>query len=88
MGRLLVAIATTGVICLASQAHGTDPKNQSAPSKRQMIEQIVGCVKRQLAADKDSSYKEAMRVCKNQINKGSDHLQSDAVVASGNQAKP
>jgi len=88
MGRLLVAITTTAVICLVSQAHGTESKNQSATSKRQMIEQIVGCVKRRMAAVKDSSYKEAIKVCNDQINKGSDNLQSDAVVASGNQAKP
>jgi hypothetical protein len=88
MGRLLVAIVTTGLICLASQAHGTDSKNQSAMSKRQTLGQIIGCMKRQLAADKDSSYREALKVCKNQINKGSDNLQSDAVVASDNQAKP
>jgi hypothetical protein len=88
MGRLLVAIATTSLIFLASQAHGTDSKNQPAISKRQKISQIIGCMRRQLAADKDSTYKEAMKICKNEIDKESDNLQSDAVVASDNQVKP
>jgi hypothetical protein len=88
MGRLLVATATIGVICLASQAHGADSKNQSAISKRQKIGQIIDCMKRQLAADKDSSYKESMKACKNLINSANGNLQSDAVVAPDNQPKP
>jgi hypothetical protein len=88
MNRLLTAIATSGVICVASQALATDSNNQSTMSKREMIAQIAGCMKRRMSANKDSSYKEAMKACKNQIDKGSNNLPTDAVVASDTQAKP
>jgi hypothetical protein len=81
MNRLLLTIAPTVWICVASQAHATDDSsNQSQMSKRQMITQIIGCMKRRMAADKDISYKEAMKVCKTP--------QPDVQVASDTHPKP
>jgi hypothetical protein len=88
MNRLLIVIATAGAIFLGSQALAIDSVNQSTMSKRQMIAQMVGCMKRRMSANKDSSYKEAMKACKDQINKGRDNSPSDALVASDTQAKP
>jgi hypothetical protein len=88
MNRLLAIIATTGVIFAGAQALADDSAKQSTMSKRQMIVQIVGCMKKRMAADKSSSYNEAMKACKGQINKGSDNLQSGALVASDTPAKP
>jgi hypothetical protein len=84
MNRLLTVVATTGVIIVASQALAMDSDNQSTMSKRQMISQIVGCMKKRMSANKDGSYREAMKVCRNQIDKRSDTLP----VASDTQAKP
>jgi hypothetical protein len=88
MNRLQTVIATTGVICAASQGLAADSTDQPTMSKREMIVQIAGCMKRRMAADKDSSYREALKACKNQVVNGSGNLTSDAVVASGAQAKP
>ena len=88
MNRLLSVIATTGVICAASQAFPADSDNTSTMSERQLIAQIAGCMKRRMSANKDSSYKDAFKACKNQVSKGSDDPRSDAVVATGTQAKP
>ena len=83
MNRLLTVVATTGVIIVASQALAMDSDNQSTMSKRQMISQIVGCMKKRMSANKDSSYREAMKVCRNQIDK-----RSDTLPVSDTQAKP
>jgi hypothetical protein len=84
MNRLLTVMATSGLIIVASQALAIDSNNQSTLSKRQMIAQIVGCMKKRMSANKDSSYREAMKICKNQLNKGGDTL----AVATDTQAKP
>lgn len=84
MNRLLTIVATTGVIIVASQALALDSNDQSTMSKRQMIAQIVSCMKKRMSANKDSSYREAMKVCRHQIDKGSDILP----LASDTPAKP
>jgi hypothetical protein len=88
MNRLLTVIAATGVIFAGAQALAADSVRQSTMSKRQMIVQIVGCMKKRMAANKSSSYNEAMKACKDQINKEGDTLASGALVASDTPAKP
>jgi hypothetical protein len=88
MNRLLTVIATTGVIFVGAQALAIDSIHQSTMSKRQMIVQIVGCMKKRMAANRSSSYNEAMKACKDQINKEGDSLTSGALVASDTPAKP
>ena len=88
MNRLLTVVATTGAICVVSQALAADSDNRSAMSERQLVAQIVGCMRARMSANRDSSYKDAYKACKNQVIKGSDNLPPDAVVVSGTQAKP
>jgi hypothetical protein len=84
MNRLLTVIATTGVTCVASQVPAANSDSQSTMSDRQLIAQIAGCMRARMSANKDSSYKDAFRACKNQVTKGA----PDAVVVSGTRAKP
>jgi hypothetical protein len=88
MNRLLTIVAATGVIFAGAQALAADSVRQSTMSKRQVIVQIVGCMKKRMAANKSSSYNEAMKACKEQINKEGDTLASGALVASDTPAKP
>jgi hypothetical protein len=85
MNRLTAVAAT--VIFVGPQALATDSIDQSMVSKRQMIAQIADCVKKRISAEKDSTYKEAIKVCKNQIDKENANLPSEALVAD-TQAKP
>ena len=87
MNRVVPIIALTGVMFAGAQAHAVDSTSQSTTSKRQMIVQIVDCMKKRMSADKSRSYNEAMKVCKDQINKESDDLSSGALVASDTPAK-
>jgi hypothetical protein len=88
MNRLLTVVATTGAICVASQALAAESDNQSTMSERQQIAQIVGCMRVRMSANKDSSYKDAFKACKKEVLRGSDNSPPDAVVVSGTQAKP
>jgi len=88
MNRLLTVIAATGVIFVGARAPAADSVNQSTMSKRQMIAHVVGCMKKRMAADKNSSYNGAMKACKDRINKQSDNLPPGALVASDAPAKP
>jgi hypothetical protein len=88
MNRLVTAISITGVIFAGTQARAVDSASQSKSSKHQMAVQIVGCMKKRMSADRSSSFNEAMKACREQINKESDNLPSGALVASDTPAKP
>jgi hypothetical protein len=87
MNRVVPIIALTSVMFVGAQAHAVDSTSQSTMSKRQMIVQIVDCMKKRMSADKSHSYNEAMKGCKDQINRESDDLSSGALVASDTSAK-
>lgn len=86
MNRVVPIIALTGVMFVGAQAHAVDSTSQSM-SKRQMIGQMIDCMKRRMSADKNRSYNEAMKTCKEQINREGDDLSSGALVASDTSAK-
>jgi len=87
MNRVVPIIAFTSVMFVGTQALAVDSSRQSTMSKRQMIVQIVDCMKKRMSADKSHSYNEAMKTCKDQINRESDDLSSGALVASDTSAK-
>ena len=87
MNRVVPIIAFTSVMFVGAQARAVDSTSQSTMSKRQMIVQIVDCMKKRMSADKSHSYNEAMKACKDQMNRESDDLASDALVASDTSAK-
>jgi hypothetical protein len=88
MNRVVQVIVLIGVTFVGAQAHAVDPTSQSTMSKRQVIVQIVDCMKKRMSADKSRSYNEAMKVCKGHVNKESDDVPSGALVASDTSAKP
>jgi hypothetical protein len=88
MNRLLTAIAMTGVIFVAAPALAVDSASQPTMSKHhQMLVQMAGCMRKRMSADRNSSYNEAMKACKSKIDKGSDDLPSDVLVASDTPSK-
>jgi hypothetical protein len=86
MNRVVTMIALSGVVFVGTRALAVDSISQPM-SKRQMVAQIVGCMKKRMSANKNSSYNEAMKACKDQIKKESDNLPSGALVASDSPAK-
>jgi hypothetical protein len=82
MNRIVSVIALSGMIFASTRALAGDPPNQSPMSKRQMLVQVVGCMKKRMAANRNSSYNEAMKACKEQIRKENDNLPGGTLVAS------
>ncbi len=87
MNRVLIAIAMTGLLIIA-QALADDSTGQPTMSKRQLIAQLVGCMKKQMSANNAISYNEALKTCKTQMNTQRDNSTSRTLVASESQTKP
>lgn len=88
MDRVLAVIAMTGAVFWGAQALAVDSIRQPTMSKRQMIVQIVGCMKKRMSTNKTISYNEAAKACKDQINKQSNNSISGTLVASDAPSKP
>jgi hypothetical protein len=87
MNHVLTAIAMTGLL-IGAQALAVDSTGQPTMSKRQLIAQMVGCMRKQMSANNTISYNEAMKACKDQISKQTDNSASRTLVASDTQTKP
>lgn len=88
MNCVLVVIAMTGAVFWGAQALAVDSIPQPTMSKRQIIVQIVGCMKKRMSTDKTISYNEAAKACKERLNKQSDNSISGTLVASDAAGKP
>jgi hypothetical protein len=77
----------TGLL-ISAQALAVDSTGQPSISKRQLIAQMVGCMRKQMSANNTISYNEAMKACKDQISKQTDNSASRTLVASDALAKP
>ena len=88
MNRVVTLIAFSSVILLGRQALAVGDAGPSKMSKRQMIAQVVSCMKKRMSADRSTSYNEAMKACKEQVNRENDTLAAGALVASDHPAKP
>ena len=85
---VVAVIALTGAICAGTQSLAVDSPDASRTSKRQMIVQMVDCMRKRMSANKSRAYNDALRACKKDQAKESDELPSGALVASDTPAKP
>jgi hypothetical protein len=87
MNRVLTALAMTGLL-IGARALAVDSIGPPTMSKRQLITQMVGCMRKQMSANNAISYNEAMKTCKDQMNTQSNNSASRTIVASDALAKP
>jgi hypothetical protein len=71
-----------------AQAVAVDAVSQSTMRKRQMIVQVVNCMKKRMSVDREISYNAASKFCKDQVSNPSNNSVSAALVASASAAKP
>ena len=88
MTRALTMITMAAVMLTAALANADDAVRQSTMSKRQMMAQVVNCMKKRMSVDREISYNAASKVCKDQVNNQSNNSVSVALVASASSAKP
>jgi hypothetical protein len=88
MKRVAMGFAAGGVILLSMQAFALDPVKQSPTSKRQMIKQMIDCVKKRVS-NRTESYDAAIHSCRDALNKQEEDSQSESlIIASDMPAKP
>jgi hypothetical protein len=88
MNRILTVTVLISVMLVGAPALAVDSVSQSTMSKRQLITQMVGCMRQEMVANKAISYNEAMKACKDQINKQSDNSASRTLIATDTAPKP
>ncbi len=88
MNRIVTVTAIIGVMLIGARAPAADSVNQSTMSKRQLIAQMVDCMKKQMSASNSISYNAAMKACKGRMSKPSDNSDSRTLVASDGLTKP
>jgi hypothetical protein len=67
MTRVLTAIAMSVVVFVPAHALA-DTFSQSTVSKRQMMVQVIKCMRKRMSADKVISYNAAAKLCETQVN--------------------
>jgi hypothetical protein len=87
MIRVPTMIAIMSIVFAATQASAADPIARPPMTKRQIIGQIIDCMKKRMYADRAISYNEAAKVCKNQIDVQNDASGPGALVAADTPTK-
>ena len=85
--RGLTLMVVGGAILLGSQALALTTIHP-APGRRQMIQQIIGCMKKRMSADRVISYNDARAVCKDQIGKRSATLTAATLAPTDKPTRP
>lgn len=80
MNRLPTAILMAAGVLASSALYAADPPRSFA-AKRQAAMQIVGCMKKRMAADRHLSYNQAGRACRNEVFKQRDGGEAGPLVA-------
>jgi hypothetical protein len=87
MMRLALAIAMAGAVVVSTQAAAGDWKGQPVASKRQMISQVIDCMRKRMGSDRLISYNEAAKRCKDEVTHRLDAANTGPLVAADSQGK-
>jgi hypothetical protein len=87
MKRLILIIATAGATLAASHAFASDWKGQPPAVKRQIVMQMVACMKKRMYGDRLISYNRASKLCRDEVEGRLDKASADPLVADTGQAK-
>ncbi len=73
MNRLPAVIAIAGGVMATSvmtglPAFGAD-STHTLPSKRQFVSQVINCMRKRMAVDKNISYNQAAKFCKDEVTR-------------------
>jgi hypothetical protein len=82
MNCALTMIAITCAMVTGTPAIAADSVHPPTTTKRQMIVQTVSCMRKRMSASKTTSYNEAAKECKDQIEKQRGNSTAGALVAS------
>jgi hypothetical protein len=84
--RLLLILATTGALATASSAFASDWKGQPIAVKRQMVSQVISCMKKRMSSDQRISYYQASKICRETVEGQLEKSTSGPLVAADTSA--
>ena len=87
MKRLTLIIAMAGAILAASHASASDWKGQPPAVKRQIVMQMLACMKKRMYGDPLISYHQASKLCRDEVAGRLDKASPGPLVADTGQAK-
>ncbi len=87
MKRLITAVATSLAVLAAAQAFSADWKGQPLAVKRQIVTQVIGCMKKRMAADRVVSYNQASKECREEVSARFEKASAGPLVAVDNPVK-
>jgi hypothetical protein len=82
MERASLAIATAVAVLASTHAFADDWKGQSLATKRQVVSQVVDCMRKRMSSDRAISYNQAAKVCKDEVNRRYDAASAGPLVAA------
>ena len=82
MKRLILVLPAAIALLIASQALASDWKAQPLAVKRQMVSQIISCMKKRMSADRLVSYNEASKICRESVEGQLEKSTSGPLVAA------
>ena len=82
MNRLPVVIAVAGSVLGSGLALASDPGHPSWSAKRQLVSQVINCMRKRMANDKYISYNQAAKICKEEVTRQADGTDTGPLVAA------
>jgi hypothetical protein len=82
MKRLSLILAVAGTVGATSHAFASDFKAQPLAVKRQMVSQVISCMKRRMSTDRQVSYNQASKECRETVEGQLEKSTSGPLVAA------
>jgi hypothetical protein len=82
MKRLDLILVAAGTMFAASPAYASDWKAQPLAAKRQMVSQVISCMKKRMSSDRLISYNQASKECRESVESQLEKSSSGPLVAS------
>jgi hypothetical protein len=84
---LTTAMAAMSVVLAITAAPANEWKSQSLATKRQLVSQVIECMKKRMSSDRLISYNDAAKVCKAEVKRQVESASSGPLVAADSPAK-
>jgi hypothetical protein len=86
VNRVTLLLATTSALVATSPAFASDWKAQPLVVKRQMLSQVISCMKKRMSSDRLISYYQASKICRETVEGQLEKSTSGPLVAADTSA--
>jgi hypothetical protein len=67
VNRATLILATASALVAAAPAYASDWKAQPLAVKRQLVSQVISCMKKRMSSDQRISYYQASKICRETV---------------------